>query len=73
MAELDRLLGKTPRLQLAGRLNGGRIEVERGDLTGAAGRAGAKGLIETAGRLRLALDWNARGPFAAGRSRSAAT
>nr|WP_316628456.1 translocation/assembly module TamB domain-containing protein [uncultured Brevundimonas sp.] len=66
MAELDRLLGKTPRLQLAGRLNGGRIEVERGDLTGAAGRAGAKGLIETAGRLRLALDWNARGPFAAG-------
>ncbi|WP_426023685.1 translocation/assembly module TamB domain-containing protein [Brevundimonas sp. PWP3-1b1] len=66
MSELDRLLGKTPRLQLAGRLNGGRIEVERGELTGAAGRAGAKGVIETAGRLRLALDWNARGPFAAG-------
>ena len=66
MAELDRILGRTPRLQLAGRLNGGRIEVERGELTGAAGRAGAKGLIETAGRLRLALNWNARGPFAAG-------
>lgn len=66
MSELDRLLGKTPRLQLAGRLNGGRIEVERGELTGAAGRAGAKGIIETAGNLRLALDWNARGPFAAG-------
>ncbi len=66
MSELDRLLGKTPRLQLAGRLNGGRIEVERGELTGAAGRAGAKGIIETAGDLRLALDWNARGPFAAG-------
>lgn len=66
MAELDRLLGKTPRLQLAGQLNGGRIEIERGELTGAAGRAGAKGIIETAGDLRLALDWNARGPFAAG-------
>ncbi len=64
--ELNRLLGRTPRLQLAGKLNGGRIEVDRGELTGAAGRAGAKGLIETNGRLRLALNWNARGPFAAG-------
>ena len=66
MSELDRLLGRTPRLQLAGRFNQGRIEVDRGELTGANGRAGAKGLIETAGRLRLALDWNAQGPFAAG-------
>lgn len=66
MAELDRLLGRTPRLQLAGRFNDGRIEVDRGELTGAAGRAGAKGLIEPEGRLRLALNWNARGPFAAG-------
>jgi len=66
MDELNRLLGRTPRLQLAGQLNGGRIQVERGELTGAAGRAGAKGLIETNGGLRLALDWNARGPFAAG-------
>ncbi len=64
--ELNRLLGRTPRLQLAGKLNGGRIEVERGELTGAAGRAGAKGLIQTDGRLGLALNWNARGPFAAG-------
>ncbi|RZJ96750.1 MAG: hypothetical protein EON88_06005, partial [Brevundimonas sp.] len=66
MAELDRLLGKSPRLQLAGALNNGRIEVERGELTGAQGRASAKGLIEPEGRLRLALDWNARGPFAVG-------
>lgn len=66
MSELDRLLGRTPRLQLAGKFNQGRIEVDKGELTGANGRAGAKGLIETAGRLRLALDWNARGPFAAG-------
>lgn len=66
MDELNRLLGRTPRLQLTGKLNGNRIEVDRGELTGAAGRAGAKGLIETDGRLRLALDWNARGPFAVG-------
>ena len=66
MAELDRLLGATPRLQLAGALNGGRIEVEQGLLTGTAGRASAKGLIESAGRLRLALDWNAQGPFGVG-------
>jgi translocation and assembly module TamB len=66
MNELDRLLGRTPRLQLAGVLDGGQIAVERAELTGAAGRAGARGLIETGGRLRLALDWNARGPFGVG-------
>lgn len=66
LGELDRLLGEQPRLQLAGALDQGRIAVERGELTGANGRAGARGLIETDGRLRLALDWNAQGPFAAG-------
>ncbi len=66
MAELDRLLGPSPRLQLAGLLNDGRIELDQGLLTGAAGRATAKGLIEPEGRLRLALDWNARGPFGVG-------
>jgi translocation and assembly module TamB len=64
--ELDRLLGATPRLQLTGTLNGGRIEVERAALTGAQGSAGARGLIESDGRLRLALNWNARGPFGVG-------
>jgi translocation and assembly module TamB len=66
MAELDRLLGPTPRLQLAGQLDQGRIAISQGDLTGAAGRASAKGLIEPYGRLRLALNWNARGPFGVG-------
>lgn len=65
-SELDRLLGRTPRLQLAGRLRDGRIELDDGRLTGAQGRASAKGLIEPGGRLRLALDWAAQGPFAAG-------
>jgi translocation and assembly module TamB len=66
MDELDRLLGETPRLQLAGNLRSGRIAVERALLTGAAGTASAQGLIEPEGRLRLALDWNARGPFGVG-------
>jgi translocation and assembly module TamB len=66
MGELDRLLGPTPRLQLTGAINGGRIEVEQARLTGAQGRAGARGLIEGDGRLRLALDWNAQGPFGVG-------
>ncbi|MDP3801013.1 translocation/assembly module TamB domain-containing protein [Brevundimonas sp.] len=66
MDELDRLLGPTPRLQLTGALNRGRIEVERAQLTGAQGSAGARGLIEGDGRLRLALNWDARGPFGIG-------
>lgn len=65
MDELDRLLGQTPRLQLAGSLNKGVVAVDRGELTGAAGRMGAKGLIEGP-KLRLALNWNAQGPFGVG-------
>lgn len=66
MAELDRLLGETPRLQLTGALNDGKIAVERADLTGANGSAAARGLIEGDGRLRLALSWDAQGPFGVG-------
>lgn len=66
MDELDRLLGRTPRLQLTGALNGGRIEVEQAKLSGAQGSAAARGLIEGDGRLRLALNWDARGPFGVG-------
>ena len=66
LGELDRVLGQQPRLQLAGMLNGGRIELNQGELTGAAGRAAARGLIEPEGRLRLALNWTAQGPFNAG-------
>ncbi|WP_312145383.1 translocation/assembly module TamB domain-containing protein [Brevundimonas sp.] len=65
MDELDRLLGQTPRLQAAGSLHQGVISIDRSELTGAAGRMGAKGLIEGS-KLRLALDWAARGPFGVG-------
>ncbi len=64
--ELDRLLGQTPRLQVTGALNGGRIEVEQARLSGAQGSAAARGLVEGDGRLRLALNWDARGPFGVG-------
>ena len=65
MEELDRLLGQTPRLQMSGSFNDGNIAIQRGELTGAVARMGAKGLIEGS-RLRLALDWNASGPFLVG-------
>ncbi len=66
MDELDRLLGATPRFQLTGALDGGRIAVERAQLTGAQGSAAARGVIEGDGRMRLALNWDARGPFGVG-------
>lgn len=65
MDELDRLLGQAPRLQMSGTYNGGTVAIERGELTGAVARVGAKGLIEGS-RLRLALDWDAQGPFGVG-------
>lgn len=66
LTELDRLLGATPRLQLEGTLTGGRFEIDSGRLTGAAATANTKGLIEGDGRMRLALDWTAEGPFGVG-------
>lgn len=66
MEELDRLLGPAPRLQLAGSLDGGRVRIDNGRLTGAHGNAAARGTIEGNGRLNLAMNWNARGPFGVG-------
>lgn len=66
VGELDRLLGRTPRLQLVGSLNDGRIQLESARLSGAHGNAAARGVIEGDGRLRLAMNWNARGPFGVG-------
>jgi len=66
MSELDRLLGRAPRLQLTGALNDGRIEVERAELSGAQGSADARGLIAADGGMQLALNWDAKGPFGVG-------
>lgn len=66
VSELDRLLGREPRLQLVGALNDGRVTVESARLSGEHGNAAARGYIEGDGRLRLAMNWNARGPFGVG-------
>lgn len=66
VGELDRLLGRTPRLQLVGALDDGRVVFESARLTGEHGNAAASGYIEGDGRLRLAMNWNARGPFGVG-------
>lgn len=66
-AELDRLLGPSPNFVGAGVIGDNRLAIQRADLTGAAGRMSARGLIGLAGGdMRLALNWNARGPFGVG-------
>lgn len=66
-SELDRLLGSSPRLVGAGLIGDGRVAISRADLSGSAGRMSAQGLIGLGnGDVRLALDWNARGPFGIG-------
>jgi len=66
LGEFDRLLGPDPRLVAKGLLADNRIAIELATLTGKAGRATAKGLIEHGDQMRLALDWTAKGPFEAG-------
>lgn len=66
MAELDRLLGATPRLRAAGTYAGNDVQVTSSNLEGTAGSATASGLIGKDGRLGLAVTWNAKGPFNAG-------
>ncbi|MBL0947036.1 MAG: translocation/assembly module TamB domain-containing protein [Brevundimonas sp.] len=66
MDELDRLLGPTPSLNMAGTLRGGRVEVTNAVLEGARGQATGRGLIEADGALKLAVDWSASGPFGVG-------
>lgn len=66
MGELDRLLGRTPRLQFTGSLVGDRIGIEEGRLTGQNGNVAARGAVDLGGQMRLAMNWNARGPFGVG-------
>lgn len=66
MAELDRLLGPTPRLQIAAEYGNNRLRMERAVLNGAAGQVAANGAVGLNGALDLALDWRANGPFQAG-------
>lgn len=65
MAELDRLLGASPRLRVKATYGGGRLELAEGRLDGAVASARSAGVMD-GGALRFKLDWDARGPFRAG-------
>jgi translocation and assembly module TamB len=66
LAQLDRLLGSTPRLQITADYGENRLRMERAVLNGTAGRLSAVGTVGLGGGLDLALDWTANGPFQAG-------
>jgi translocation and assembly module TamB len=64
---LDRLLGTTPHLVAAAeRATGGVWTVSKGDLDGEQASAAATGQFGPDNALKLAVNWRAKGPFAAG-------
>ena len=65
-AELDRLLGGSPRLQAEGSIGGGQIALSKAELTGAFLRATGAGIREQDGALKFSIDWSAQGPFEVG-------
>jgi len=64
--QIDRLIGGEPHLVAAAQFAGGAWTITRADLEGTAGNVGAAGLYGPNGALKLAVDWNAKGPFRAG-------
>jgi translocation and assembly module TamB len=64
--ELDRLLGSKPQAHAQGSVQGRRLALASGSLTGAALKANVAGLLEADGALSFKLDWSAEGPFRAG-------
>jgi translocation and assembly module TamB len=65
-AELDRLLGRTPRVEARGSYQDRRVAVSRAVLNGAAMDATGAGLLALDGATSFKLDWTARGPFGVG-------
>ncbi len=66
LAELDRLLGGSPRLEAQVNWQAGRLAVARASLDGAALDATTAGVMERDGTLAFKADWTASGPFHAG-------
>ncbi len=66
MAELDRLLGASPRLRAQANWGRGRVQVAEASLEGAALRASGGGVLSANGGLAFKADWSASGPFRAG-------
>jgi translocation and assembly module TamB len=65
-AELDRLLGGSPRLSGQASVQGGRVAVARAALDGSALDATTSGVLSPQGGLAFKVDWQASGPFRAG-------
>lgn len=66
VAELDRLLGGSPRLKAQLNWQEGRLAVAKSDLDGAALKASTAGVMGANGGLAFKPDWTASGPFRAG-------
>ena len=66
LAAADRLLGPTPALSAAGSFDGKTLALASASLSGKSAAVDAAGRIGPAGALKLALNWRASGPFAAG-------
>lgn len=66
LAELDRLLGGKPRVQLQANWQAGKLSVAKANLDGASLDANAAGVMEANGALNFKADWSATGPIQAG-------
>ena len=66
LAELDRILGPSPRLEARGQFVGGDLKLDRMALTGAALDAKGQGQLARDGGVSGQIDWSAEGPFRAG-------
>jgi translocation and assembly module TamB len=66
LAEVDRLVGASPRLRLAAEVRAGAIAVRNAALDGAAGSVSAAGTLVGNRDLAMKLNWRAQGPFRVG-------
>lgn len=66
LAELDRLIGASPRLQAQANWQAGRLAVAKASLDGAALDATAAGVLDRNRTLAFKVDWSAQGPVRAG-------
>lgn len=66
LAELDRLLGRSPVLTAQASWQAGRLSVARSRLKGLAAEAGVTGALAADGALAFNMDWTASGPLGLG-------